>query len=316
MSILTTHYPSDVILSRPDGWLEQGKNTYYTIRLHLLLERHQAENKTCIGEILNAFHGPGKIEVKDTVEGELSIINLSETVASQIVSEEMISGITAELLAGLQTPFYHVTPGISTSIQSRLSRTAQTTSTGRTTVEQRVAHKFEVTHSFETQTDEDFYAVAVYKPMLCDVYLHYIDYLFVEYRASLFGLRKKKINLPRPVANQHVNRINVSKPLFSLRYWEQLPRSSQIYSQEKYALQPDKVYFPDTVSVEPLRKPVQLYLPEWPERPTLYTLSNIAFPYRWIDRKGEWTAEELKQIEIDEAEGSLWWFQHGPGRQP
>lgn len=316
MTTFHSCYPSDVNLSRPDGWLENEKNTYYAVRLHLLLETHQAENKTCIGEIINAFHGPGKIEIKDTIEGELSIINLSETVSTQIVSEEILSGIHAELLAGLQMPFYHVTPGLSASIQARLTKTMQTSATGRTTVEQRVTQRFEVTQSFDMQSNEDYYAVAVYKPMLCDVYLHYIDYLFAEYSTSLFGLRKKKTNLPRPVGNHHTNRINVSEPLFSIRYWEQLPRSLQVFSQQQYAQQPDKVFFPDTVSVEPLRKAAQLYLPDRLERPTLYTLSNVAFPRRWVDRKGEWTADELKRIELDEAEGSSWWFQHGPGRQP
>jgi hypothetical protein len=49
-----------------------------------------------------------------------------------------------------------------------------------------------------------------------------------------------------------------------------------------------------------------------PERPTLETLSNIAFPYRWIDRKSDWTIEELKTIEINEAGGSGWWLRHKP----
>lgn len=314
MTAIRTRYPSDIILSKPDGWQEFDKYTYYTVRLHLLLETHQAENKTYIGEIVSAFHGPGKIEVKDTIEGELSIINLSETVASQIVSEEIFSGINAELLAGIQMPFYHVNPSFSATIQSRLSKTLQSTSTGRTTVEQRILKRFEVSQSFDMQSDEDYYAVAVYKPMLCDVYLHYIDYLFVEYRTSRFGLRKKKTNQPQPDGGHHPNRINVSKPLFSVRYWEQLPRSLQIFSQPQYAQRPDKVFFPDTFSVEPLTKSVQLVLPEWPERPTLYTLSNQVFPYRWVDRKGDWTVDELKQIELDDAKGSGWWFRHGPGR--
>ena len=286
MTTIYSRYPSDEILSHPEGWSQYQKHDYSAVRLHLLLETHQAGNRTYIGEILNSFHGPGKIEMKDTVEGELSIINLSETVAAQIVANEVITGINAELRAGVQAPSYHVTPGISAGIQSRLSKTVQTTITGSTRVEQRVLHKFEITHSFETKADEDYYAVAVYKPMLCDVYLRYIDYLFVEYQNSLFGFGKK-INLPRPVRNQHINRINVSKPLFSIRYWEQLPRSSQIFSQQQYADQTDKVYFPDTVSVEPLTKKVQFHLPEWPEQPTLYTLANTALPYRWGDKRAE-----------------------------
>jgi hypothetical protein len=56
-------------------------------------------------------------------------------------------------------------------------------------------------------------------------------------------------------------------------------------------------------------------MPAREKPPTLYTLSNIAFPLRWIDRKGPWTREELEQIEMEEAEGSAWWYQYGPGRK-
>ena len=67
------------------------------------------------------------------------------------------------------------------------------------------------------------------------------------------------------------------------------------------------------INLGALNKPIHLPLPKDPERPTLYTLSNIAFPLRWIDRKGDWTADDLKRMELDEAEGTAWWFQHGPG---
>jgi hypothetical protein len=60
---------------------------------------------------------------------------------------------------------------------------------------------------------------------------------------------------------------------------------------------------------------MKLSMPRREEQPTLYTLSNLAFPLRWIDRKGPWTREELEQIEWEEAEGSAWWYQHGPGRK-
>ena len=99
-----------------------------------------------------------------------------------------------------------------------------------------------------------------------------------------------------------------------MKYWDLLPKSSLIYSDSHYQREKDKVKNPDKVKLEVLDKSIHLSLPSHPERPTLYTLSNIAFPLRWIDRKGDWTIDELKQIELDDAEGSAWWFQHGPGR--
>jgi hypothetical protein len=34
-----------------------------------------------------------------------------------------------------------------------------------------------------------------------------------------------------------------------------------------------------------------------------------------VDRKGPWTREELEKTELEEAEGSVWWYQYGPGRK-
>jgi len=64
-----------------------------------------------------------------------------------------------------------------------------------------------------------------------------------------------------------------------------------------------------------LREPMRLPMPAREEQPTLYTLSKIAFPLHWIDRKGPWTREELEKIELKEANGSAWWYQYGPGNK-
>ena len=41
----------------------------------------------------------------------------------------------------------------------------------------------------------------------------------------------------------------------------------------------------------------------------------VPFDVRWVDRQRPWTWQELEKIELDEAEGSAWWFEHGPGRK-
>lgn len=173
--------------------------------------------------------------------------------------------------------------------------------------------QFEGHQTIRDHQNRKFHAVACYKPMQSDVYLHYSDYLFAEYRTTMFGLRKKKRNMPRPEGKNHLNRIKVNKSLFTLNYWELLPKSSLIYTDAKYHEEKQKIKYPDKVTLNALNKPIHLPLPKDPERPTLYTLSNIAFPLRWIDRKGDWTADDLKRMELDEAEGTAWWFQHGPG---
>ena len=120
--------------------------------------------------------------------------------------------------------------------------------------------------------------------------------------------------MPRPVGTAHVNLIPIHMPLFQLVYWNLEPESSLLYTETEYQ-NLTKVTHPDRVSFHELHEPLRLPMPARETPPTLYTLSNIAFPLRWIDRKGPWTREELEQIEWEEAEGSAWWYQNGPGRK-
>jgi hypothetical protein len=101
-------------------------------------------------------------------------------------------------------------------------------------------------------------------------------------------------------------------PLLRLSYWMLEAESSLLYTETEYQSLP-KVAHPDRVTFEALDEALRLRMPTREQQPTLYTLSNIAFPLRWIDRKGPWTREELEQIEWEEAEGSAWWYQYGPG---
>jgi hypothetical protein len=158
------------------------------------------------------------------------------------------------------------------------------------------------------------YAVAGYRRYVQDVFLHYIDYLFVEYRPTAFGLRRKKQNLPRPVGTAHINLIPIHMPLFRMRYWKLEAESSLIFTESEFQNLTKAAHL-DRATFEELHTPIFLPMPAREEPPTLYTLSNIAFPLRWIDRKGPWTREELEKIELEEAQSSAWWFQYGPGRK-
>jgi hypothetical protein len=49
----------------------------------------------------------------------------------------------------------------------------------------------------------------------------------------------------------------------------------------------------------------------FPDVATLYQVANAAFPKKWIWRKSsslEWTADELKEIELDEVRGKNGWW--------
>lgn len=314
MTIKHINYPYELDLIKANNWHDYQKYVHFIIRFHLHIVEYQAEDTTYPGEILASFRTPDQMEIINAIEKEHSIINVDETIFSKVISEELVSGVESELVASLESPLYKVSSKIGASIQEKLQQSFSNSTRDSSTVSRRMMERFEVHQTINDHGEQTYHAVACYKPMQCQVYLHYIDYLFAEYKTTMFGLRKKKRNLPRPDGTTHTNRIKINEPLFTMKYWELLPKSSLIYSDSQYSHEKKKIKAPDNVTLERLDKQIHLQLPVNPERPTLYTLSNIAFPFRWIERKGDWTIEDLKQLEFNEADGSGWWFQHGPGR--
>ena len=135
------------------------------------------------------------------------------------------------------------------------------------TVSRREKKSFTVRQTIRQGAPELQLAVAGYRKYRRDVYLHYIDYLFVEYRRTALGLRRKKRNLPRPVGTAHINLIPMHIPLFRLVYWSLEPESSLLYTETEYQ-NLTKVAHPDRVTFEELHEPVRLPMPAREAPPT------------------------------------------------
>jgi hypothetical protein len=312
-SKLTIPFPED--LTKESGWIQLDRYLYCIARFHLHLERNQTR-EFGFGDVLRTYRTTqhAETEVVEAFEEEVTTVDLRETTRSAALSNDVSQKLMAALAGAVKPPFYEVAANLGASleqtIRSSVSESIQTSST----TSRRERKSFTIRQTIKSGAQELQYAVAGYRKYSQDVYLHYIDYLFVEYRTTAFGLRKKKRNLPRPIGTAHMNVIPIHIPLFRLNYWNLEAESSLLFTETEYQSLP-KVTHPDRVMFEELHAPLRLPMPARQETPTLYTLSNIAFPLRWIDRKGPWTREELEQIEMEEAQGSAWWYQYGPGRK-
>jgi hypothetical protein len=313
---LTVPFAED--LTREAGWMQLNRYLYFTARLHLHIEQHQMRD-FAVGDILRTFHTTphSETEVVSVFEEEITTVDLKETTRSAALSKDMSQAITATIAGAAKSPFYEVSASLGSSLEQVIRASITESIRASATVSRREMKSFTVRQTIKPGAPELQLAVAGYRKHRQDVYLHYIDYLFVEYRRTAFGLRRKKRNLPRPVGSAHINLIPVYMPLFRLLYWNLESESSLLYTETEYQ-NLTKVVHPDRVAFELLnpentvtRRP--RLVREQP--PSLYTLSNIAFPLRWIDRKGPWTREELEKIELEEVEGSAWWYQYGPGRK-
>jgi rubrerythrin len=310
---LTIPFPED--LTKETGWILLDRYLYFIPRLHLHIEQNQT-SELGFGDILRTYRTTqsSETEMEKTFEEEFTVVDLRETTRSATLSNDLTKKITAAIAGAAKSPFYEVSANSTASLEQAVRSTLGASVRSSDTVSRREKRTFTISQKIKSGAGELQHAVAGYRKYSQSVYLHYLDYLFVEYKPTAFGLRKKKSNLPRPVAGMHVNRIPLNLPLFKLLYWDLEEESSLLFTESEYASLP-KVAHPDRVTFEELQETVKLPLPSSPEHPTLYTLSNIAFPLRWIDRKGPWTREELEKVELEEAEGSAWWYQYGPGRK-
>jgi len=306
--------PLAVDLAKEAGWTQLDKYLYFIARYHLYIEDEQTD-ELGFGDILRTFHTTdfSETEVVKGFEQECTIADVRETTRSILLENELSQKVTGTITGGAKNPLYELTANIATTLEQTIrSSVGQSIKSGHS-VSTRVRKNFTISQRIKSGSSELQVAVAGYRKYTRKVFLHYMDYLSVEYKPTALGLRKKKTNLPRPVRGKHTNRIPINMPLFKLYYWKLESESSLLYTETDYTQLP-KVTHPDRITFEELNEKIRLPLPSKPDRPTLYTLSNIAFPLRWIDRKGPWTREELEKIELDEAEGSAWWFQYGPER--
>jgi hypothetical protein len=269
-----------------------------------------------VGDVLRTYHTTphSETEVAKVFEEEVTTVDLIETTRSAALSNDLRQQISATIAGAAKSPFYEVSGSIGGLLENTIRESLSESIRSSTTASRRERRSFTVRQAIKAGAPELHVAVAGYRKYRRDVYLHYIDYLFVEYRRTAFGLRRRKRNLPRPVGAAHINLIPMHIPLFRLVYWNLESESSLLYTETEYQ-NLTKVSHPDRVEFQELNEPLRLPMPAREAQPTLYTLSNIAFPLRWIDRKGPWTREELERIELEEAEGSAWWYQYGPGRK-
>jgi hypothetical protein len=204
---------------------------------------------------------------------------------------------------------------VSTEVSSKIKSSFTTEFKITNSSKKRELIRYEFKNTLLSDFKDRVCDVEVYQLCAADLYLIQVDFLNIEYEKTWRGLRKKikKYPFPNNSNAKHPNVIQIGVPLATLKYWELLPKSSLTIKDADY--RPDVT---DDTNIEIIAPDSTLKdRPYWhvPKHPTLYQLSNVAFPYKWINSKNsEYSREELMEMELGEAEGSVWWFIHGPGR--
>lgn len=293
-------------LTKERNWKSINKKKFFISRLNLVIKEKQICNKIYNGEIIQGFSSPlGERTIEEIeYEEELSKIDFLRTINNYIVTQRNIENYINELGIHLGLDkFAKIDNSFKFSSKKLFEETFNKNITFESSSTTSIKRKYKVTKEFVPEKYEKVYAVIPYKKVRYEVFLSFVDYLLVEYSCSMLGFRKKRVKHPCPnlKRNFHNNKIIYKQPLFVADIWKPLDNNSiWLVPEDKYQLE---VQDPNSIFMKPFNncsKKQYIEIPPYSFKdiPTLYQLSNAAFPLKWIKRKGDWTIDELKELEL------------------
>lgn len=286
-------------LTKEENW-KNTKKKFFCARYHFELRYRQLSETSKIGEKIAVDGSPlGTVIEKTTkITKEREVIDINESIQEAIIQDETLVEITGILSKKIKLLGNESSAEIKGKIHHKINNSFKNQFKISNTIRINKTIEFEVKSIIESEEIEPVATVAVYQKQAIDIFLCLVDYLEIDYRRSFWGIRKKrKKNPPSPInQHEHRNYILYNKPIATVEYWKLLTKSCRMLPECKHIIEVEdpgeiKVSLPKTTKCSYLGKP---------ETPTLYQISNAAFPTKWIKRKTEFTEEELIKMEEEE----------------
>lgn len=307
----TYHFsiPGIIELTREQGWetIDKKNTVFFVYRTHFAIKEHPAENTVRKGEIIRAIEKSEGVSVENTFsESSLQeTICVEELFKQRTIEKEVSDEIKAQLSMGSNDGVSFVNilnSSINGNFTEKIVHVYSEHIKDFNSIKKEYIETNKIKISLQHRDKSSLYCVNAYQQYTYDIFIVGIDYLCVEYKRSLFGLRRKRTKWPKLNKGKKQNYIRVKKMLGSLVFWKNLPKSIIIVPQDKYVCEvedTDEIKFiPPTSSLTNKYLPLEL-------SPSLYKIANAAFPFKWVNRKTEWTKEELIKLEEEDYKDSF-----------
>ncbi|MGE6778409.1 hypothetical protein ACQKFL_12300 [Vreelandella titanicae] len=306
-------------ITNHQNWKKEGRKDFFIARAFFKSVTSHMPGASQLGRKIDPFGSPGEHERIKRVVSEREIFNEQKTIEKSLAESQALSKIMSEVSAKIG---FGKSSNVNGTMSSEVSALIRESFHKEFQVTRTTRDRKEVTFEFrDTISKEDMDRLCyaeVYQQCRADLYLLRLDFLHVKYEKTRFGLRKKitKRPFPSPAGPKeaHPNIIKIGVPIAELNYWQLLPGSSVVVKDSEYF---QEVENDAEIIVKPPRDSL-ISRPYWapPKYPSLYQVSRVAFPTRYIDIKDdEFTRDELIKHEYGEAEESAWWYMHGPGQK-
>jgi len=274
--------PHEIELKNRSTWVNHRQYEYFAYRTHYLVRPRHVNREAQVGEIIGMFGAPAAPGRKWThsQEDEWEVANTQESIRQVLWEDETKAAITTEI--GGEISALNVaksTSKLKTAMERKFrqqdsaqTRVAKTTTSSRKT-------RFEWEFPLPEQSSDRWCAAAMYHQIAYDVYLTWVDFLFIGYsKRSLFSLSRKRYKHPEVRVPNHENWIDIHRPVCTILIWSLIENAATIHKESEYRQQVD----PYEILIEPLNASTPRT--DRPKKvPTLYKLSNYAFPLKWSD---------------------------------
>lgn len=307
-------------LTNCNNWnqIDENATKYHVARAIFKMVISHMPGPSNLGRKIEPFGSPACQERVRIIEVETEKFNESKTIENSIVESSAMDKVLADLTANYgDGNILKVGGKVSTEFSNSLKESFHSEFQITNTQRERTLVRYEFKDTVNENNMDRLCGAEIYQKCRADLYLLRVDFLNIEYKKRYFGLRKKinKFPLPEDVnsVEKHSNIIRIGSPIAELQFWQLLPGSSVVIKDSDYV---QEVENDADVEVKPPR-PELIDRPYWrPKKyPTLYQLSRVAFPTKYINKPhNEFSREELMAFEHVEAEDTIWWFRHGPGK--
>lgn len=278
-------------LKSPSGWsrTDGQRRGFHVLRLHYYFRSQDGVGRLFSGEPLaDIAVARGMVREDQQVwSGEIERTDVSATSQQLVLELECASKFASEIAGSLGSPSTGVglsskaIAEASTRFREEVRKELTHTETVRTKVTWEYTEKLTVDGS---KSNGPLYVQSQYRRRTYDVFLSFVDFLFIDYEHQHFWQRRRRVKYP-PVpaaSNDWRRRPNATRPLNiplrTITYWELVERRYPVVAG---AYTPDVGNPLGVEFAELLGEGPTYAFPSEPNLKSLYNYSNKAFPLKW-----------------------------------
>ncbi|MFG6402499.1 hypothetical protein [Microbacterium sp. P04] len=303
----TVSAPLAIPLTRPSAWHNNGDadGPYDVVRLNFLVEQRP---------LLETGYGDATASIVSSANAQMQsrekvTFEYEEVDSTSLVQEHLqSSGLTAKMNADLRLGSESFgTAEFSSALEEHFTETFQSTRTIASARTKRYTREEEVTVTVPGGDERAVHA-APYRLHEMTVRLNHVDFLAVTYAPTRPGLRVRRVKRPELATDDrvHQNFTAYGQLLGRYRFWRPEGNASQhlisVTEHEANHINPHHVSFePDDTNDN------HFYgLGLFSRTPSLYKISNAAFPLKESQRRDSWTEDDLHLLQDWEVRDSAW----------